>query len=175
MAAACGTTPSTSSPTPAATASTSPTATNATDLTPSAAAELLRKTTTGTRPLLIPNGIPESWRADVKVESAGMFTATYREPAGAKSFTLMVAAASPPLPGTNALQSHPSFHGDASALYQVADKKVATSDRFLIWVEAGVWPGWPRTGVPYLVSTTGIDETEFWRLTNSLHPDQIGG
>jgi hypothetical protein len=142
-AAACGTTPSTSSPAPTATASTSPapTATTTTNVTPAAAAQLLRKATTGTRPLLIPNAIPDSWRADVKVESAGTFTVTYREPAGAKSFTLMVAAANPPLPGPSSLQSHASFHGDTSALYQVADRTVVTSDRFLIWVEPGCGRG----------------------------------
>lgn len=173
---ACTSAPSASSPTPTVSAIASPAgATAATDLTPLAAADLLRKATTGTRPLLLPNTIPDSWRADVKVESAGAFIVTYREPARTKSFTLMVAAANPPLPGAAAVQTHPAFHGDASALYQVADATDPRSDRFLMWVEAGVWPGWPRTGVPYLVSTTGITDAEFWQLANGLHPDQIGG
>jgi hypothetical protein len=177
VAAACGTTPSAASPTPASTptATAAPAATAVTALAPDAAAEFLRKSMTGTRPLLIPNTIPDTWRADVKVESAGTFTATYRAPAGAKTFTLMVAAANPPLPTSTTIQSHPAFHGDATALYQIANGADPTSDRFLMWIETGVWPGWPRAGVPYLVSTTGIGEAEFWQLTNGLHPDQLGG
>lgn len=177
LTASCGTAPSAASPTPASTtsATVAPAATAATALAPAAAAELLRKSMTGTRPLLIPNTIPDTWRADVKVESPGTFTATYRAPAGVKTFTLMVAAANPPLPTSTAVQSHRSFHGDATALYQIANAADPTSDRFLMWVETGVWPGWPRAGVPYLVSTTGIGEAEFWQLVNGLHPDQLGG
>ena len=178
-AVACGTTPSASSPTPTptvtATASAAPTATQATRLTPLQAADLLRKSIVGTRPLLIPTTVPDTWLADVKIESTSSFIATYREPTGAKTFTLMLAVANPPLPTANTVQSHPQFHGDVASRYQVADGGNATSDRFLLWTETGVWPGWPKQGVPYLVSTTGIADTEFWQLTNGLHPDQIGG
>ena len=177
VASACGTPSAAPSPTPSTTptASAAPTATTATRLSPNAAADLLRASIKGTRPLLIPTSVPDTWLADVKIESTTSFTATYREPTGAKTFTLTLAAANPPLPTANTVQSHPKFHGDASSLYQVADGTNPTSDRFIIWVETGVWPGWPNPGVPYLVSTAGIGETEFWQLTNGLHPDQIGG
>ncbi len=180
-ASACVTIPSAASPTPSMmpsmmpTASPAATGTTATRLTPNAAADLLRKSIVGTRPLLLPNTVPDTWLADVKIESATSFSATYREPSGAKTFTLQIAVANPPLPTANTVQTHPSFHADAASLYQVANGTDPTSDRLLMWTEAGVWPGWPNAGVPYLASTTGIGDTEFWQLVNGLHPDQIGG
>lgn len=162
-------------PTMTPTASAAPTAATSTGLTPNAAADLLRKSVVGTRPLLIPNTVPDTWRADITLEGTTAFRATYRDQIGAKTFTYSIAAANPPLPTANTVQSHPQFHGDASSLYQIADGTNVTSDRFLLWTETGVWPGWPKSGIPYYVSSTGIDETEFWQLTNGLHPDQIGG
>jgi hypothetical protein len=156
---ACVTT--TPAPTPSATAAA---------LTPEAAAQLIRSTVVGAKPLLILNGVPGDWRAEVTT-TANAFTATYRS--GAKRITLAIAAANPPLPGTNALQSHPTFHGDAGALYQVADGRDPVSERWLLWLEPGTWSQPGPNGIPYLLSGSGITDREFWQLAESLHPNQI--
>jgi hypothetical protein len=156
---ACVTT--TPAPTPSATAAA---------LTPEAAAQLIRSTVVGAKPLLILNGVPGDWRADVTA-TPSTFSATYRS--GAKRITLAIVATNPPLRGTNTLQSHPTFHGDAGALYQVADGRDPVSERWLLWLEPGTWSQPGPNGIPYLLSGSGITDREFWQLAESLHPNQI--
>ena len=43
----------------------------------------------------------------------------------------------PPAPGPNTLQTHPTFHGDARALYQVADGRDPVSERWLLSAALG--------------------------------------
>ena len=85
---------------------------------------------------------------------------------------LTVAAAvvpNPPPTGPHGSQAKPSFHGDKNSLYQVDDTTQPAGPRFLIWNEAGTWAE-PNglTGVPYMLSTTGLTEGEFWATANSL-------
>lgn len=141
-------------------------------LTPEQAASLLRTTVTGAKPLLILTAIPTDWQAVVRA-SADQFTASYRDPAANNTLTLSIAVANLPLPGTEATQSHPSFHGDRSSLYQIADAENPTSERWLMWTEPGSWAPRGTTGVPYLLSATGITDAEFWQYARSLHPNQI--
>ena len=152
------------------TATPRPTSTAAAALTPNAAAQIIRSTVTGAKPLLILNGVPDAWRAEVTATPSA-FTATYRS--GSKRITLAIAAANPPLPGPNTLQTHPTFHGDARALYQVADGRDPVRERWLLWVEEGTWSEPGPSGVPYLLSGLGITDSEFWQFAQSLHPNQI--
>lgn len=144
----------------------------ASGLTPDDAARALRTTVTGARPLLIVNGIPPTWRAELKADRSS-FVVTYREPGRAKTVTLTLALTNIPLPGAATTQAHPRFHGDDASLYQVADASDLRSERFLLWTESGTWsePGPP--GVPYLFSATGLTDAEFWELAGTIHPNQI--
>ncbi|HKY49980.1 MAG TPA: hypothetical protein VJP45_01870 [Candidatus Limnocylindria bacterium] len=150
----------------------SPTSSQSARTSPTDAAILIRTAVTGARPLLIANDIPDAWTASV-VANANAFTATYRSSDGVKTVTLAIAAANPPLPGPATRQDRPAFHGDASSLYQVTDDRIPTSQRILVWVERGHWVVSGRDEVPYMLSAEGLNETEFWRIANGLHPNQL--
>lgn len=175
--AACGAATTVPSASPSASARASARATvvptpSAKTYSPNDAAQVIRTTVTGARPLLIPNAIADDWKAEVTA-SASAFTATYRSPDGAKAVTLAIAAGNPPLPTAQTTQTHPSFHGDANSLYQVMDGTVARSDRQLLWIETGTWSVPGPKGVPYCLTANGLTDAEFWQIANSLHPNQI--
>ena len=156
-------------PTPSPATASIPTART---LTPEEAAAMLRTTVTGARPLLVVNGIPATWRAEVRAD-ASSFVATYREPGRAKTVTLTLALTNIPLPGASTTQAHPRFHGDGASLYQVSDATDVRSERFLLWTESGTWSEAGPPGVPYLFSATGLTDAEFWDLARTIHPNQI--
>jgi len=158
------------SPTPFRTVA--PSSTPVSNLTPEQAASLLRRTVTGAKPLLIPIGVPDDWRVDIEANPT-TFRASYRSVSGVKSLTLAIALANLPLPGASAVQTHPAFHGDTQSLYQVADSTNPVSARFLMWIESGTWLEPGPSGVPYLLSGTGLTDAEFWDFARSLHPNQI--
>jgi len=141
-------------------------------LTPSQAARVIRMSVTGARPLLIPNGISDDWTAAVRADSS-TFSVTYTDASGAKTVTLAIALANPPLPGAESSQAAPSFHADRLSLYQVAVAANPRSQRWLLWTETGAWSLPGSWGVPYFLSATGLTDMEFWRVANSLHPNQI--
>lgn len=94
---------------------------------------------------------------------------TYQSRDATQAIELAIVVPNPPPPGPNGSQTQPKFHGDAHSLYQVNDKTVATSDRWLMWNEPGTWTepnGLP--GVPYLLYTRGLTDAEFWEVANSL-------
>lgn len=140
-------------------------------ITPDQAARVIRMSVTTARPLLIATGIPEDWTADVHAD-ANTFTVTYHDPSRTKSATLAIVLANIPLPGVGSRQSAPAFHGDRGSLYQVAVDANPRSERWLVWTESGT-SALPSPGVPYLLSATGLTDMEFWRLADSLHPNQI--
>ena len=45
--------------------------------------------------------------------------------------------------------------------------------RWLAWTEAGTWSLPGSRGVPYVLGASGLLDVEFWRIADSLHPDQI--
>jgi hypothetical protein len=141
-------------------------------LSPSDAAQVIRTVVKDARPVLIPNDIPDAWKATVSA-GANAYTATYRSGDGAKRVTLAIAAANPPLPGPNTRQVRSGFHGDVNSLYQVTDDRVPTSQRILVWVERGYWWVSGRDEVPYMLASEGLTDAEFWRIANGLHPNQL--
>ena len=141
-------------------------------LMPSQAARVIRMSVTGAYPLLAPTGIPDDWTAAVDAD-ANAFSVTYTDPSGAKIVTLAIALAGPPLPSDESSRAAPNFHGDAASLYQVAVAANPRSERWLMWTEAGSWSSPGSSGVPYVLGASGLTDMEFWRLANSLHPNQI--
>jgi hypothetical protein len=140
-------------------------------ITPDQAARVMRMSVTTARPLLVATWIPDDWTADVRAD-ANTFTVTYRDSSRTKSVTLAVAMANIPLPSIDSSQSAPSFHGDRRSLYQVAVAGNARSERWLWWTESGT-SLLLTVGVPYVLSAAGLTDMEFWRLADSLHPNQI--
>jgi hypothetical protein len=138
-------------------------------ITVAAADTLIRATVTGANPLVLPSTIPASWSAVVANLSSSFFTVTYTSPDRTQEVDFAIVVPNPPPPGAHGSQTNPRFHGDNNSLYQVGDTTQPTSPRFLMWNEAGTWSepnGLP--GVPYMLSTTGFTEAEFWATANSL-------
>ena len=140
-------------------------------LMPRQAARVIGMSVTGARPLLIPNGIPDEWMAAIRSD-ANTFSVTYTDPNSAKTITLSIALASRPLPSGASSQSAPNFHGDSASLYHITVATDPRSARWLIWTEDGTWSVPGSRGVPYVLSATGLTDMEFWRIANSLHPNQ---
>ena len=141
-------------------------------LMPDQAARVIRMSVTGARPLLIPAGILGDWTAAVRAD-ASAFSVTYSDPSGSKRVTLAIALADPPLPNSASSQTAPMFHGDLASLYQVAVASDPRGERWLSWTEPGSWSLPGSKGVPYILRATGLTDMEFWRLANSLRPNQI--
>lgn len=136
-----------------------------------ASSSLIRTTVTGAHPVLLPTAIPANWSAVVTNLSSSFFTVVYTSPDGTKEVDLAIVVPNPGPPGRYGSQSNPKFHGDRRSLYQVEDTTKRTSPRFLIWNEPGTWSqpnGLP--GVPYMLSTTGLTDAQFWAIANSLRP-----
>ena len=147
----------------------SPQPVRAAGLTPTEAEALVRRTVTGTRPLLFPANVAQGWRADVEAET-DFFNVAYYSPDRTKRVTLAIVVPNLATPTDTTLQTFPKFHGDRNSLYQVQNKRQARGLRDLVWIE----PGHPaqafaaQGGVPYLLSSTGLTDAEFWAFANAL-------
>jgi hypothetical protein len=131
------------------------------------------RTVSGADPVLVPTDVPAGWIATVSVEANG-FMAVYTGPQGER-VTLSISVPNPPPPESDGSQQL-GFRGDPRGLYQRQTSE-PTSERFLVWNEAGSWAGaigFPGSGhpgdVPYFVAATGMTETDFMRLVGSLSP-----
>ena len=155
-------------PSPPPPGSTSPPAT----MTQEEALAKIRSTVTQARPIMVLNAVPESWVAELSVDSS-FFSVTFHEPSGPKAIGLTIAPATPRPAGEHGVDTYPNFHGDQASVYQVADSTDPTSPRGLLWTETGSWSGWSKPGVPYLLAGSGLTDAEFWEFANSLHPNQV--
>ena len=111
------------------------------------------------RPVLLPTRVPPGCRARV-TESRSYYAVTYR--AGTRSVELAIE-----VPNLSHPQRTLDFRHDAKAEYEVEGE-----DRSVAWWEPGRWNGHiagARTdAVPYVFSTHGISEDEFWSIARSL-------
>src|SRR5438094_1542425 len=133
---------------------------------PDQAAQDVRTTVSGVKPVLLPIAIPAGFQAQLYDEPGG-FSVQYLA-AGGRKISFAIVVPNPP-PGTaNVRQSQPSYRG-VRAEYQVDDGTVATSHRWLMWTEPGTnISGQP--GVPYFLATEGLTESEFWNIAHSVGP-----
>lgn len=135
-----------------------------------AAAALVGRTVTGSRPLLLPKAIPAGYTAQVTV-SADDFQVTYTSVDGSRRIFFELGVGQPGAPQPDGTQSYPRFRG-VRALYQVDSQSLLTSRRFIDWGEPGTAsPNLqikPEYGVPYFLSTEGFAEAEFWQIANSV-------
>lgn len=133
---------------------------------PDQAAQDVRTTVTGVRPVLLPAAIPTGFQAQL-YDDPSSFSVEYVAADGRKiSFAIVVAN---PAPGTpHVQQSRPNYRG-LRADYQIDDATIPTSHRWLMWNEPGTSVG-GQPGVPYFLATEGLNESEFWSVANSIAP-----
>jgi hypothetical protein len=137
-------------------------------VTATQAEHVVRRAVTAARPVLLPHGLPDSWRAVVEASSSD-FTVTYHDDRTGAELLLALAVPNPPPPGPRGTQGQPRFHGDRHSPYQVADATDPRSHRLLMWIEPGSWAVTPSlAGVPYLLSATGLTDPEFLTIAASL-------
>lgn len=138
-----------------------------TRLSPDQVAEDVWQTVTDVHPVLLPHNlpaIPSGFEAQL-YDDAASFSVRYTTSDGRViMFSIVIPNPSPGTP--NARHSQPRFRGVQSE-YQVDDATIPTSSRWLMWTEPGT-PMGGLPGVPYLLSTTGLTETEFWTVANSI-------
>jgi hypothetical protein len=176
LIAGCGPTGPAASTSPSPSAAASPTlsispsaAQSPTAMSVATANAEIRSSVTGAHPVLLPSSISSTWSATLMTPSPAFFDVIYQSPDATQEVELAIVVPNPPPPGPNGSQTQPKFHGDANSLYQVNDKTQATSDRLLMWNEPGTWTepnGLP--GVPYLLTSRGLTDAEFWAVANSL-------
>ena len=137
---------------------------------PDQARALIARTVTGASPLVLPAYLPSGLNATVRSSSSSV-DVTYASAAGDRQVRIATVAPSPPAQGPHALRTLPAFRG-GTASYQVEDDTQLAGRRLLFWVEQGVWNGDPigGRGVPYILSSTGLTDAEFWQIANSVAP-----
>jgi hypothetical protein len=135
---------------------------------PEQARALIARTVTGTTPVLLPAELPAGLTANVR-STATSIDVTYANAAGNRQVRLATVVPNPPPLGPNAALTFPPFRG-GTASYQVDDRTQPAGRRLLGWVEHGIWNEDPLggRGVPYLLSSTGLNEAEFWQVANSM-------
>lgn len=135
---------------------------------PEQARVLVARTVTEVTPVLLPANLPAGLTASVR-STATSIDVTYANAAGNHQVRLATVVPDPPPLGPNGTRTAPSFRG-GTAFYQVDDRTQPAGRRLLIWAEHGIWNGDPLggRGVPYLLSSTGLNEAEFWQVANSM-------
>lgn len=137
-----------------------------------AAAVLIGRTVTASRPVLLPKAIPAGYTAQLTV-SADDFQVTYTTVDGSRRIVFKLGVAQPAPQQADGTQSYVRFRG-VTALYQIDTQSLPTSRRFIDWGEPGqASPKLqikPEYGVPYFLLTEGLAEGEFWQIANSIGP-----
>ncbi len=135
---------------------------------PEQARALVARTVTGVTPVLLPVDLPAGLTATVR-STATSIDVTYEDATGNRQVRLVTVVPSPLPLGPNGARTSPSFRG-GTALYQVDDRTQPAGRRLLGWIEHGIWNEDPLggRGVPYLLSSTGLNEAEFWQVANSM-------
>ena len=162
-------TPTTTPPITAAPAQVSKTPN--TFLTPSQAIEEIKRQVSDVDPVLVPDKVLAGYVVSKLEAGLASFDIEYSDPATFKKIQLAVIIPNPPYPGDKATQKNPPFRG-VKAFYQVDDGTQPTSHRILLWNEPGKWntlgQGQGASYVPYMLSSEGLTDTEFWQFANSL-------
>jgi len=125
---------------------------------------------------LLPAYVPPGMSASVRASKADpsypkdTYEVSYTDDLHTREITLSVnAGATPPLAtDPNHRQSDIQFRG-VRTLYTVFDTTAATSQRYLLWPDLkGIATG--PAGPDYFLAASGLTESEFFRVANSLQP-----
>jgi len=143
------------------------------EVRPDAVASLLAAMN-GADPVLVPTSVPTEWTAVVTMAYSA-FKVTYTGQAG-ELVELSISEPNPPPPTANTTE-RTGFRGDPHGEYQSQDSSDPGTQRFLVWNERGEWIGDPQItnsarddSVPYFLRSTGVTETVFWQIADSLAP-----
>lgn len=134
----------------------------------------LSTVTAGDQRLLL-SYVPSGMMAAVRALTAS-YTIVYTDDQHTRTITLSVnEGVNPPPPRTNfnpnGTGTSMTFRGVTTS-YVVYDTAAPLSQRHLLWQEPGAWPGKvvSMPGIEYFLSATGLTESEFFRVANSLQP-----
>jgi len=128
---------------------------------------VLQRTVTGVDPIVVPTAVPSDWYVHTVAE-ANSFSVSWIGPHGEK-LVLSVVVPNPPPVGPEGHESSPNFRGDAASVYfDYGQTNPAARERILLWTEPGHWAVEQRGGVPYELSSQGIDEATFLAIADSL-------
>jgi hypothetical protein len=130
--------------------------------TPAAAAAFIRQTVKAACPVLLPAALPAGMEAS-GVATADSFNVDYRTDQRDRTISLATVVANPPPGDDRSSDRHVAFRGGTGE-YFVYDASAPQSDRWLMW-----FIGPPKTdGCPYFLSASGLTDSEFWQVANSL-------
>jgi hypothetical protein len=136
---------------------------------------VVRSTVTAGDPRLLPSYIPAGMTAQVRA-SAASYTVVYTDDQHTRTITLSVNEGVNPPPARtnfnpNGTGTSITFRGVTTS-YVVYDTTAPLSQRHLLWQEPGNWSGkvTSMSGIEYFLGATGLTESEFFRVANSLQP-----
>jgi hypothetical protein len=130
--------------------------------TPGAAAAFIRQTVKTACAVLLPTSLPAGMEAS-GLATADFFSVDYRSDQRDRTISLAAAVANPPPGDDRSSDRHVAFRGGTGE-YFVYDAGAPRSDRWLMWSV-----GFPKTdGCPYFLSASGLTDSEFWQVANSL-------
>jgi hypothetical protein len=137
-------------------------------MSPSEGESIIRKTVTSVHPVLLPGWLPVGLEAQVLAGADG-YSIEYKSDQRDKSILLGIVVPNPP-PGIDKTVNRTLTFRGVRASYQVLDSTADLSSRLLIWNEPGTMPdsGIKAPGIPYVLSTVGLTDAEFWQVANSL-------
>lgn len=150
-------------------------------MTASEAAIQVKKSVGGADPVLLPSAISASDQATV-MTLPSRFSVGYLDSTAHEWLAMSLTYPVPPLLGPHGVVRQRSFRGVAAS-YGIDDPTDPQSYRYLMWNEPGKWDQSPDnilqtiaptpapvTGVPYALRATGMTESRFWDLANSIGP-----
>ena len=134
-------------------------------------AKAVAATVTAGSPRLLPTYVPPGLTGSAQARAA-TYTVTYADSKRTRQVVLMVnAGASPPPVAGGGTVTQRQFRG-VTAQYGVYDTASSMSRRYLLWQEPGTWSDavTTRPGIEYFLVATGLPETDFLRIADSLQP-----
>lgn len=138
-------------------------------LPPRQAAYVIKGTVAAAQPLLLPTGIPAESDAYLAVDRS-RFRVTYVSKSAAQRVVFSLGKPGLLALGPDSVAATRPFRA-TSARYSVDEPSVGSSYRSLTWTEPGTWTGEADVqGVPYFLSATGLTDTQFWQVANSIGP-----
>lgn len=125
---------------------------------------------------LLPAYVPPGMSASVRTHKADpsyqkdSYEVTYTDELHTREITLSVDAGATPPPATDPNHSQRDIQfRSVRTLYTVFDTTAATSQRYLLWPDVkGIATG--PAGPDYFLAASGMTESEFFRVANSLRP-----
>lgn len=138
-------------------------------------AAAVRSTVTAGDPRLLPSYVPSDMTAAVQA-SAASYWVVYTDDQHTRTISFLVNMGVNPPPARtnfnpNGTGTSMTFRGVATS-YVVYDTTAPLSQRHLLWQEPGTWSGKVTSmpGIEYFLSASGLTESEFFRVANSLQP-----